>query len=228
MTYPNGPYGQGIPEQPGYQPPAYPQQPGYPGGQQPGYPQHPGYPPHPGYPQPGYPPQPYGLQPPQSASPSGVSGITAGVLAGLGGFANFFGGLLMAFGLAAIMGESTLESSPAVTDGGWTWLVAVVMLNVVCGLLLLIGALMLLLRNIIGRGLVIAGCSVFILSTLINFMLVPSTIGDYEYDRGTGPDLVGLMFAITTLVLALVPSTTAWIQAKRNPVAPQYYPPYPG
>ncbi|QRY52722.1 hypothetical protein [Mycolicibacterium septicum] len=152
-----------------------------------------GFPPQP-YPQPGFPQQPYAA----AQKPSGVTGIIAGVLAGLGGLANFVGGI------------------------------AITVLNVVSGLLLLIGTVMLLLRRMVGRWLVVTGCAVSILSTLINLTLLPSFIADYEYDRGVGPDLVGVMFAITTIVLVLLPSTTAWIKARQYPVAPQFYPPYPG
>lgn len=215
MNYPYGPYGQGSPGQPGY-----PQQPGYPP-QQPNYQQQ-GYPQQPGY------PGAYPYQPVPPAKPSGATAITAIVLAGLGGVANFFGGLLMAFGLAAIMGDSTFQNSSAVTDSAWAALVAIVMLNVVCGLLLLIGTVMLMLRKMVGRWLVVAGCVVSGLSVLTSLAFVASTIGNYEYSRGAGSDLVGLMFAVVTLVLVLLPSTTAWLQAKRNPVAPQYYPPYQG
>jgi hypothetical protein len=217
VNYPYGPHGQGFPRQPGY-----PQEPGYP--QQPTYPQQQGYPPQGGYPGG---PQPY--PPPQAlrTSPSAVTAVIAAVLAGLGGLANFFGGLVAAFGLAAIMAEATSNNSTAVTDGAWTGLVAIVVLNILSGLLLLIGTVMLLLRKMSSRWLVVAGCAVSILSTLVNFTMVPSSIGEYGYDRGVGPDLVGATFAIATIVLVLLPSTTAWIRAKRNSVAPQHYPPYP-
>lgn len=209
MNFPYGPYGQQFPGQP----PGYPQQPGYP--LPPGYPQHAGYPGG---------QQPYGMPPMPPASPSGLTGILAGVLAGLGGIANFGGGIVMAFGLAVIMGESTVDTGAAVTGSMWTGLIAITMLNIISGLLLLIGAVMLLLRKIVGRGLVIVGCALNILSSLVSLSL-PSTIADYEYGD-TGSDVVTLIFPIATIVLTLLPSTTAWIQAERNPVTPQYYPRY--
>lgn len=198
MTYPNGPYGQGLPGQPGY-------------------PQQPGHPP------PGYPQQPYGMPPSAPVPPSGVTGIIAGVLAGLGGLANVVGGLFMAFGLSLLIGETSDAAGSA-----WTPLVAITGLNIVAGVLLLIGTVTLLLRKMIGRWLVAAGCSASILSTLINLTWTPSAIADYEYDRGVAADLVGVIFPIATLVLVLLPSTAAWIRAKQNPIAPQPYPPYPG
>ncbi|WP_243858282.1 hypothetical protein [Mycobacterium sp. DL440] len=225
MTFPNGPYGQGFPDQPGYQQqPGYPQHPGY--LQQPGYPQHPAFAQQPSYPQQGYPQQPYGMPPASPASPSGVTGIIAGVLAGLGGLTNFVGGLFMAFGLSVLIGETSDAAGSA--GGAWTALIAITILNVVAGVLLLIGTVTLLLHKMIGRWLVAAGCAVSILSTLINLTVTPSAIADYEYNRGVGADLVGVIFPIVTLVLVLLPSTAAWIRAKQNPVAPQFYPPYPG
>lgn len=202
MNSPYGPYGQGTP----WQQPGPPQQPVYPPQ---GYPPQ-AYPP-PGYPQPGYP-----YPPPQPAPPSGVTAIIAIVLAGLGGVANFFGGLLMAFSLAVIMADATGAGSSAVNDSAWTPLVAVAMLNVLCGVLLLAGTVMLLLRKMTGRWIVIAGCVTNLLSTIVAAGLVPSNIGEYEYNRSVGPDAVGLVFAIATVVLVLLPSTAAWLQAKRS------------
>lgn len=204
MTYPQGPYGQGFPGQPGY-----PQQPGYP--PQPVYQQ--GYPPQAGYPG-GFPPAP--MQP----QPSGGTAIGAGVLALLGGLTHFFGGSAQALGLATIISESP-------TDHGWGSLIAVVTLNIIAGAFLLPGALTLLLRKQIGRWLIAAGCGISILSALINFTLTPDSIGEYSYGRGIGADLVGIVFAVVTIVLALVPSTTTWLAAKKHPVAPQYFPQYP-
>lgn len=203
MNSPYGPYGQGTP----WQQPGPPQQPVYP-------PQ--GYPPQ-AYPPPGYAQQPgYPYPPPQPAPPSGLTAIIAIVLAGLGGVANFFGGLLMAFSLAVIMADATGAGSSAVNDSAWTPLVAVAMLNVLCGVLLLAGTVMLLLRKMTGRWIVIAGCVTNLLSTIVAAGLVPSNIGEYEYNRSVGPDAVGLVFAIATVVLVLLPSTAAWLQAKRS------------
>ncbi len=224
MTYPDAPYGQGFPEQPGQQPPAYPPPPVYP--QQ--HPPPPGYlPPPPGYhggPPPGYPQQPYGPPPTLPANPSGATAIIAGILAGLGGIANFFGGLAMAFGLSVITQDSGLDTGSA--EGAWTALIAITLLNIVAGVLLLAGTVTLLLRKMVGRWLVAVACGVSIVSSVISLSL-SSMIVDYEYGNKAS-EAVGLIFPITTLVLVLLPSTAAWIRAKQNPVAPQFYPPYPG
>ncbi|MGY1988950.1 hypothetical protein [Mycolicibacterium fortuitum] len=195
MTYPNGPYGQGFPHQPGY-------------------------------PQPGYPQQPYGAPAPLPASPTAVTGIIASILAGLGALANIVGGGAMAFALSLLISDSSEAAGPA--WGGWTPLIAMTVLNIVAGLLLLVGAVTLLLRKMIGRWLVAAGCAVSIVSTVISLTWTPSVIADYEYDGGVDTGLVGVFFPIATLVLVLLPSTASWIRAKQNRVASQFYPPYPG
>ena len=210
MNYPYGPYGQGLPGQPGYPPQGgYPQQGGYP--PQGGYPQQPGYPPQGGYPG-GQ--QPYLPTPPPSTSPSAATGIIAAVLSGLGGLANVVGGLLATFGLSVMISESTYD----IGSGAWTGLIAITMLNIVAGVLLSVGTVMLLLRKRSSQWIVVAGCAVSIVSSLISLSLA-STIADYQYS-GKGADVVGLVFPIVTIVLALLPSTAAWIRAKQNGAPP--------
>ena len=203
MTYPQGPYGQGIPGQPGY-----PQHPGYPQG----------YPAQPVYPQPGG--YPGGFPPMPAAAPGGGTAITAGVLALLGGLTHFFGGVAQALGLSAMMHDSA-------ADVGWGSLITIVTLNIIAGALMLPGALTLLLRKQVGRWLIAAGSGISILSALINITSTPDSFGEYSYSRGIGGDVVGIFFAIATIALARVPSTTTWLAAKKYPIAPQYFPPYP-
>ncbi|WKG03540.1 hypothetical protein [Mycolicibacterium sp. HK-90] len=94
-----------------------------------------------------------------------------------------------------------------------------------------IGAILLWRRKMIGRRLVVAGCAVAILLGVV--VLGDTTIG-ISGDPTREPlaisivVAVGLVLPIVTLVLAMLPSTTKWIRAKQNAVAPQYYPPYPG
>jgi hypothetical protein len=202
MNYPYGPYGQGFPGQPGYPPPLGP-----------------GFPPPPGpsYPPPlGYPggQQPYPLPPAPNTSPSAVTGVIAAVLAGLGGVGNVVGGLVMAFGLAVMISESTYD----VDTGEWTGLTAITMLNIVAGVLLSVGTVMLLFRKMTSRWIVVAGCAVSIVSTFIS-LAMPSTFAEYQYS-GKGADVVGLIFPIATIVLVLLPSTAAWIRAKQNGAPP--------
>lgn len=71
-----------------------------------------------------------------------------------------------------------------------------------------------LLRKMSSRWIVVAGCAVSIVSSLISLSLA-STIAEYQYG-GKGAHGVGLVFPIVTIVLALLPSTAAWIRAKQN------------
>lgn len=225
MNHPNGPHGQGFP---GQQPP-YGQQWGQP--QQPAFPQQPYQPvPQPyGAPVPPYgaPVPPYGAPPPQGpTAPNGATAIIAGVLAGLGGAVNIVGGGFMAIGLALISSDSTLDTG----SGGWGALVAVAMLNIVAGVVLSVGTVLLFLRKPVSRWIVAAGCGVSILSSLIS-LGITSTLAGYAY-RGSGTEVLGLIFPVATLVLVLVPPTAAWINAKRpsSPppysAPPQHFPPY--
>ncbi|MED5815785.1 hypothetical protein VST63_25790 [Mycolicibacterium sp. 050232] len=222
MSYPNGPYGQGFPGQPGY-----PQQPGFP---QPGYPQQPGFP-QPGYPQQsGFPggQQPYGLPPIPPAAPSGVTGIIAGALAVLGVLSNFGSGGIGLFALAVLGNEDAVGASDSISGGVRPWLIVTAVLCLVSGLLLLIGAVTLFQRKMIGRWLVVAGCALTIISGLVSFGVSLTKLEGYVPMGENALSLVGLVFPIATIVLVLMPPTAAWIRAKQNPVAPQFYPPYPG
>ncbi|WP_458318225.1 hypothetical protein [Mycolicibacterium brisbanense] len=222
MSYPNGPYGQGF----SGQQPGYPQQPGY---QQQGYPPL-GYPQQQGYPQQpgfggGY--QPPAMPPLAPASPSGGTGITAGVLAGLGALANLGAGIFGLIGLAAINSDSTLGSSE-LSGGVSALLVVSVLLGVVVGVVLLAGSIMLLQRKMLGRWLVVAGCAMTIVSSLITLGLSAAVTARYGYYGGGGFAVLGLIFPVGTLVLSLLPSTTAWIRAKSNLAVPQPYSPFQG
>lgn len=229
VTFPNGPYGQEFPGQSGYPQQGFPQQPLFP--QQPAFPQQPGYPP-PGYPQQGFPQQPGypgSYQPTPPGEPSGVTGVIAAVLAGLGALANLGGGILGLFGLAMV-GSDTGTSG--LSGGVYAMLIFGLLLGILCGLLLLAGTVTLLQRKMIGRWLVIGGCILAIVGGLVSLGLSAAVANNYAgYGgtlSGTGPTIVGLIFPIATIVLAMLGSTTAWIQAKQNPPAAPYYPPYQG
>ncbi|BBZ56681.1 MULTISPECIES: hypothetical protein [Mycobacteriaceae] len=211
MTYPQGPYGQGFPGQPGY-----PEQPGYPQG----YPAQPVY--QQGYPQPGgYPGGfPGGYPPVPSAPPSGGTAVSAAVLSILGALAN--GGM----GLSGLSSIARVRSESAAAFPGGTYALAVMfcLSGVVAALLLLAGATMLLMRKMPGRWLIVAGCVLVMAGTVISYGLHNAIS---EYEGGPRFGVPALAFPILTLVLTLRPSTVAWLQAKRTPVAPQYFPPYP-
>ncbi|MGV0807637.1 hypothetical protein [Mycolicibacterium setense] len=213
MTFPNGSYGQGFPGTPGY-----PQQPGYP--QHPGWPQQPGH--FPGYPQPGY---PAGYRPNLPKGPSGATGIIAAILALPG----------------ALVGLFYVVTSVVIIWSDHEYAVGAVfgLAGAAVGLALFIGAIALFRRKMIGRRLIIGGCAVAILSGLAALcdMAIGITGNPSREPVGFGVAIiVGLVFPIVTLVLAMLPSTARWIQAKPaklHPAAAQAYqpsqasPPYP-
>lgn len=90
-----------------------------------------------------------------------------------------------------------------------------------------VGAAKLYERQMRGRWLVVGACALAISSTLLIYGVTAADAPSYGHARGAFA-LVGLVFPIVTLVLALLPSTAAWIRAKQNPVAPQPYPQHPG
>lgn len=208
MTFPNSPYGQGFPSTPGY-----PQQPGYP--QHPGWPQQPGH--FPGYPQPGY---PAGYQPNLPKGPSGATGIIAAILALLGGPVGVCFGAMTVF---IMFTDAEFDAIGVVLS----------LFGVAFGLALLLGAIALIRRRMIGRRLIIGGCAVAILSGLATLcdMAIGITGNPSREPAEIGLTIiVGLVFPILTLVLAMLPSTARWIQAKPakpHPVAAQAYQPSP-
>ncbi|MCV7066668.1 hypothetical protein H7H51_14845 [Mycolicibacterium farcinogenes] len=161
-----------------------------------------------------------------TAEPSGTTGTIAAVLAALGAVAGLGGGVLAAIGLSAASGMSSLSG------GVYALLIALVLFSFVFGLMIATGAVLLFQRKMLGRWLVVGACVLAILSGLISFGVsaaaTAAVYGSYSAGNGGVLNLVTLVFPIATLVLALLPSTTAWIKAKPNPVAPQYYPQYPG
>ncbi len=179
----------------------------------------------PGYPQqqPGYPPQGYQHFPMQTPPPSGATGITAAALAGLGALANLgsgFLGLLGLIGLSVLSTDAAYQGATTPTGGAFALLIFVVVLAVVAGALLAGGAVTLLQRKMIGRWLVVGGCAVTLLGGLLSFVIAAAVSGPYSSFGGGWFSIPGLMFPIATIVLVLLPSTTAWLRAKHNPAGP--------
>ncbi len=129
-------------------------------------------------------------------------------------------------GLSGFFAVIAIKNDSPVNFSGGTYALALVftLIGVVAGLLLLAGATTLLLRKAISRMLVATGCGLVILGTLISFGLHAAIT---EYQGGPRFGFLGLVFPILTMALVLQRSTTAWIQAKQNPAAPQYFPQYP-
>ncbi|OBB17240.1 hypothetical protein A5761_10615 [Mycolicibacterium setense] len=147
------------------------------------------------------------------------------MLAALGAVAGLVGGAFAAIGLAALSG---ISSTSDISGGVYALVVLVVLFNFVFGLTIATGAVLLFQRKMLGRWLVVAASALAILSSLISFGVGAAAASAYgTYGGGGLFQLFGLVFPIATIVLALLPSTTAWINAKPSPVAPQFYPPMP-
>jgi hypothetical protein len=170
----------------------------------------------------------YGYQ----AQPSGGTGITAGILALLGGVAS----ALSAFGmfvLASATSESSLTNGAVLATGArrrssssssssgpdidfdfdfdlaGTGVVLGIAYSVLA-LLLLIGGILLLRRSNTGRVMVILGCVLSIVLTVVVVGVVAV---------GGGISVLGApLFAVLTLVLAAIAPTKRWIEAARMPV----------
>ncbi|PRC41370.1 hypothetical protein C6A85_000000115965 [Mycobacterium sp. ITM-2017-0098] len=178
-------------------------------------PEHPpGQPPRPGF-------APYRFpQPAPQPAPSGVTGITAAVLAGLGAVAclgvSLFG-LLGLLGISALDTDSRVQTSVGIAGGVLPVLIFGIVLNVVSGVLLALGTAALARRKPTGRRLVVGGCVVTIGANLLSLGYVaPAT----PYVSGATVALLGLLFPIATLVLVTLPPTTTWINARRRRIRP--------
>ncbi|WP_327148883.1 hypothetical protein [Nocardia sp. NBC_01329] len=204
-----------------------PQQPGYPAQYPPPGPAYPA--PAPGYPPPGYPPVGgYGYVPP---APGGGTGITAGILALLGGVISSVSAVSLLFfassagnsltnGAALATGARRRTTSSSSSSGGPDididldvngFVLAMGIVQAVLALLLLIGGFLLLRRSNAGRTMVILGCSAAALLTIV------SVLGQSSGGLIVG-SLLGLVFPILTLVLAAVGATKRWIDAGQQPV----------
>jgi hypothetical protein len=225
VNYPYGPYGQGAPGQQS----GYPQQQGY--SQQPGYPQH-GYPQQPGYPQPqGYPQYNgysggYQYPPMRPPGPSGGTANAAAVLAGLGALAMLGFGMLVLTAAGSPDPRPVLSTTPSrSSNAGDVIFVIVGVAVIVAGIMLAVGTLTLLQRKMVGRWLVVAGCAIAILTSVLFVILFMTLLSKADGEAAAagailaiygGPVFLGVAFPVLTLVLALRPSTAAWIRARPN------------
>lgn len=152
-------------------------------------------------------------EPEPAASPSAVTAIITAVLAGLGGLLTLGNGILGLTGLAALAGDAGLRTLALRSAGALTLTVLATLLSVVCGVLLLAGTVALLRRKMIGRRLIVGGCVLIILGSLISLGLRMATTAGYGTPGTNGLAILSLALPIATLVLALLPSTTTWIRA---------------
>ena len=189
---------------------------------------------YPQYPQ----PSAYPAAPAAPAQPSGGTAITAGVLAAVGGLLGLGITAVSLFFLIAIasIGSNFDRSDVEFLDSIFgilaIGLVAVVIIGLVLGIvlsaLLITGAVLLFRRRMLGRWLVVSGCAVAIVSNLMTSVFTTAVTSDDWYSpEGVVSALLGLAFPIITMVLALLPSTTAWIRAEQGRAVPQHFPQYP-
>lgn len=144
-------------------------------------------------------------------APSRVTAIIAAVLAVLGALTCLSEALLGFLDLAGLSENSQVQTSVGIAGALLPVLVLGILLDVVAGVLLGVGSVMLARRRLTGRKLVVAGSAITIGGTLLSLGYVTAAATPY------GLALLGLLFPIATLVLVLVPPTTAWLTARRTP-----------
>lgn len=208
MTFPSGPSGPGFPEQPGFsQEPSFQIQP-------PVYSHQPGF----GQPQP---------QPGPNTPTSRVTGISAAILAGVVAVVVF---VLLLAGIVGTLVD--LSNTGKLGEALITIAVSSLVLGGY-GLLMLSGARKLHKAKRTGRRMVIVGA---LLATPVPVIGLAATYTDATRDGHPAGFLLWilvLIYVLATLVLALLPSTGAWIRANEPPSAPkeappQAFPPPPG
>ncbi|MEV0296596.1 hypothetical protein [Nocardia sp. NPDC050710] len=163
-----------------------------------------------------------------SGPPGGGTAITAGVLACLGVLANLLGGGasiwlgLTEYGSDLDEYDSTgLLANPAY----YTFALITGVIAILVALVLGVGAVLLFTRKTLGRTLIVAGCAVVIVSQIAGVIVTVAIAGSIsEAGMFSGVSgLIGLVFPITTAVLALVPPTTRWLAYR-----PSEFPQQPG
>ncbi len=160
-----------------------------------------------------YPPQ--GAYPPpgMAPKPSGATGITAGILAILGGL-----WVLSGFVIHVIM----------LFDGRFaSYYVLGAVADLVAGGLLLFGGIFLVMRKRAGRMLTVAGSGAAIFFALVTVVLKMAglpfyfSFGGIAVLRGfLGLIVLVLIPAIATIVLASLPTTAKWLGAKQAVAMP--------
>ncbi|MEV2224862.1 hypothetical protein AB0E01_34010 [Nocardia vinacea] len=165
--------------------------------------------------------EPYPSAP--APAPGGGTAITAGVLASIGSAGQLLGGgFNIVLGLTDLARDLSEYDSTGLFAQSWikTYLLVVGSIAVVTAFLLGVGAVMMFTRRSLGRVLVVAGCTVVVIAGITEYAVTLhyTTSGGSAAEIGGGiGGLFGLIFPITTAVLALVPPTTRWLNY--NPVA---------
>jgi hypothetical protein len=158
--------------------------------------------------------EPEGASASPGVSPSGVTAIITAVLAGVGALLTLGNGIAGLTALASLAGDSGLRTLALRTPGPLALTVLATLLSVTCGLLLLAGTVALVRRKMIGRRLIVIGCALIVLGSLISLGLNLAATARYGTFGISGLAALSLVLPIATLVVALLPSTKAWIQAR--------------
>ncbi|WP_083650388.1 hypothetical protein [Mycobacterium syngnathidarum] len=184
------------------------------------FPGEPSYPEQLGHQQPGYPlgeTLPAALPPEAAAaSPNRVTAIITVVLAGIGSLLTLGNGVVGLTGLAALAGDAGMRTLALRSPGALALTVLATLLSVACGLLLLAGTVALLRHKMIGRRFIVSGCVLIILGSLISLGLSLAATARYGVYQISAVAILSLVLPLATIVVTVLPSTTAWIQAKRD------------
>lgn len=167
----------------------------------------PGYPPQQPYPQPPYPRQPY---PGQSAGPGGGTAITASILLSLG----CVGILLSLYSTIRYFAISHYVPGLILVQD---------IVATLAGILVIVATIMIWARQPVGRLLAIIGLSVILALDVYNFarpvfwhLVAFQPIG-----------LLEIALNVASLVLVCLPSTGAYLKARRTPPSAPVPPAYP-
>ncbi|GAC68423.1 hypothetical protein [Gordonia soli] len=160
------------------------------------------------------------------ARASGATAIAASVLSFLGALASAIGVISLLFVILVALG---IDGADQYFPGWFVALLAVVaVINIVVAGLLVGGGVAVLRRSMVGRTLIASGCAIYLVSGLaltISQYAFLSQLDTTGADVGVGGILgqvAGVVFPLITLVLVLVPSTTAWINDRPADTAPAY------
>lgn len=157
--------------------------------------------------------------PTAAVSTSPVTAIITAVLAGIGALLTLGNGIAGLMGLVALAGDAGMRTLALRTPGPLALTVLATLLSVACGLLLLAGTVALLRRKMIGRRLIVVGCGLIIVGSLISLGLNLAATARYGSYGISGLAMLSLALPLATLVVALLPSTAAWIRARQDLVA---------
>ncbi|WP_194832565.1 hypothetical protein [Nocardia sp. XZ_19_369] len=166
-------------------------------------------------------------------APSGATSVTAGVLACVGSIGQLLGGgISLAFGFIGWQLQDYDTSGLFSQDWFQTWAIVSGVLSLVIAVVLGVGAVAMFSRKSFGRLLVVVGCVTVVVAEIVGFALVSSIDGSSDglgVISGSAGSLIGLIFPVATVILALLPPTSRWLAHSPAAAIPQPYGyPYPG